>query len=210
MTKSEKDIVVPTPTYIYRILHIDNLMGCLGRSALYAPNNTPTDSFSYKPIHNVEVQKRRQEIKIACGPGGVIHDYVAFYFGRLSPMLFQLNTGRVEGYTEGQAAVIYLVSTVQTVTKGSVRFVFSDGHGVAAYTHWYEALGELDKIDWGIVNARYWSDPPEDGDRQRRKQAEFLVYQKFPWELIQSIGVFNEKIKCQVEEILANTSLNSG
>ena len=31
-----------------------------------------------------------------------MHDYVPFYFGQLSPMLLQLKTNRVAGYTEGQ------------------------------------------------------------------------------------------------------------
>ncbi|MCK4390123.1 MAG: DUF4433 domain-containing protein [Desulfobacterales bacterium] len=70
-------------------------------------------------------------MNIPCGPGGVIHDYVSFYFGYLCPMLLQLHTGRVEGYADGQDPIIYLVSTVQTVLESGSGFVFSDGHGIA-------------------------------------------------------------------------------
>ncbi len=39
-------------------------------------------------------------------------------------------------------------------------------------------------------------------DRQRRKQAEFLIYQSCPWTLIQEIGVLNLRMKARVAEIL--------
>lgn len=38
-------------------------------------------------------------------------------------------------------------------------------------------------------------------DRQRRKQAEFLIHQSCPWALIEEIGVLNTGMKARVEEI---------
>ena len=38
-----------------------------------------------------------------------------------------------------------------------------------------EDVAQFDKVDWELVPARYWADQPDDNDRQRRKQAEFLV-----------------------------------
>ena len=39
-------------------------------------------------------------------------------------------------------------------------------------------------------------------DRQRRKQAEFLVHGFCPWEVIQEIGVLDGVAQAQVEAIL--------
>jgi hypothetical protein len=39
-------------------------------------------------------------------------------------------------------------------------------------------------------------------DRQRRKQAEFLVHRFCDWSLIQAIGVINQDMKARVEDIL--------
>lgn len=202
--------MAPNPTYIYRILHLDNLEVYLKRHAIHAPNHTPLDGLIYRTIHNFDVQTRRMRAPILCNMGqvlkGVIHDYVPFYFGPLSPMLLQLKTGKVEGYTEGQKPLIYVVSSVQAIVQRGLDFVFSDGHGVVAYTKWYDDLNSLDKVDWNMVNQRYWSDNSEDGDRKRRKQAEFLVFKQCPWDLIQSIGVLNEETQLQVEELLARFS----
>lgn len=54
---------------------------------------------------------------------------------------------------------------------------------------------------------RYWKDTLQDMDRQRRKQAEFLIHRFCDWSLIQQIGVINQDVKQQVEEILAAYSL---
>jgi hypothetical protein len=84
---------VPLPTPIYRFIHFDSLRVCLQRGGLHAPNHTPEDGLLYRTIHNEDIQRERQVTRIPCGPGGTVHDYVAFYFGYLSPMMFQLKTG---------------------------------------------------------------------------------------------------------------------
>ncbi|GAB6187534.1 type II toxin-antitoxin system toxin DNA ADP-ribosyl transferase DarT [Thermopirellula anaerolimosa] len=195
-------MTVPMPTPIYRFLHVDNLETCLRRGGLHAPNHTPKDGLPYKTIHNVGIQQQRKIARIPCGPRGVIHDYVAFYFGYLSPMLLQLKTGRVKGYGEGQDPLIYVVSTAQAVADSGAQFVFSDGHGIAAFTHWYDDLARLDQVDWNVVYERYWADSVDDMDRQRRKQAEFLVHCRCDWSLIHEIAVLNQGMKTRVEEIL--------
>lgn len=195
-------MAVPVPTWIYRIIHVDNLQTCLGRGALFAPNHTPADDLPYRTIHNADIQHVRQGRTLPCGPGGVVHDYVAFYFGPLSPMLYQLHTGWVDGYTEGQEPIIYLVSTVQRVQESGQPFVFSDGHGIAAYTAWFDSVDRLDRVDWDTVSCKWWRDTVDDNDRQRRKQAEFLIHRECSWDLIQGIGVLNDGMKAKVEGIL--------
>lgn len=192
----------PEPTPIYRFIHIANLPLVLNRAALHAPLHVPNDGLVYKTIHNIDIQDERRRTPIPCGPGGVIHDYVSFYFGPRTPMLLQLHTGRVEGYEEKQTPLIYLISTAQAVSA-SAQFVFSDGHGIASFTGWKDDLALLDEVDWIAVNSRYWADTVDDPDRQRRKQAEFLVHRTCPWALIQEIAVLNDNMKMRVEEILA-------
>jgi len=193
---------IPTPTFIYRFIHVNNLHVCLQREGLNAPNHEPKNGLVYKPIHNPDIQAHRRTRHIPCGPGGCIHDYVAFYFGPLSPMLLQLKTGRVPGYDEGQEPLIYLVTTAQTVAQSRQAYVFSDGHGIATFTQWFDELSGLDQIDWRMVNKRYWSDTNDDMDRQRRKQAEFLIHKFCPWSLIQAIAVMNRSVQEKVKLIL--------
>ncbi len=197
---------IPNPTPIYRITHIDNLHIFLERGGLHAPNFEPNNGLEYRQIHNTEIQQSRQIRTVPCGPEGTLYDYIPFYFGPRSPMLLQLHTGQVEGYTEGQSSIIYLVSTVQNIVDNDSQFVFTDGHGIAAFTNWFDNIVDLDKVDWSIVNAEYWIDTPEDPDRQRKKQAEFLIYQFCDWSLINEIGVLDDARRRQVQEIFDRSS----
>lgn len=201
-------MAVPIPTLIYRIVHVDNLPVILQRGGLHAPNYIPNDGLIYRTIHNVDIQNVRQIRRIPLGLCGTIHDYVPFYFGPRSPMLYQLHTGWVPGYNEGQSPLIYLVSTAQGVVKAGLRWVFSDGHGIASFTSWFDNLADLTKVDWETVYARLWRDTVDDMDRQRRKQAEFLVHEFCPWEAIQEIGVKDGVAQAQVEVILKQFDAN--
>ncbi len=67
----------------------------------------------YTSIAHQNIQDRRAYTQVPCGPRGWLHDYVPFYFGVRSPMLFTISRGNVEGYDRDQEDVIYLVSTAQ-------------------------------------------------------------------------------------------------
>jgi hypothetical protein len=54
-----------------------------------------------------------------------------------------------------------------------------------------------------MVYQRYWGDNIDDMDRQRRKQAEFLVHRFCSWDLIERIAVFNVAMQARVEAVLA-------
>jgi hypothetical protein len=193
----------PNPTPIFRFVHIDNLDTLVRRGALHAPNHVPPDGLPYRDCLDPEVQGARAAVSINVGLGGTIHDYVPFYFGYLSPMMLKLKTGQVSGYNEGQEPLIYLVSTAQSVMDAGLDFVFTDGHGLAVFTDQFDTLERLDAVDWGMVYQRYWRDTVTDMDRQRRKQAEFLVHRSCPWSLIQEIAVINTEVGDRVEAIQA-------
>lgn len=198
----------PQPTPVYRLIHISNLSKMLAQGGIHAPSHPPEGGHEYRAIHNIDIQKIRRARPIPCEPGGTVHDYVAFYFGPRSPMLLQLHTGQVENYNEGQDPLIYAVSTVEEIIRAKLDFVFSDGHGIAAYTQWFQDINDLDKVDWDMVYADYWADTVEDMDRQRRKQAEFLVYRFCPWRVIRRIGVINDAVKQSLERIFARHNLS--
>ncbi len=190
-------------TWIFRLVHIENLPTLLSRGGLHAPSQVPADGFGYHPIHDVDVQNTRHQRPIPCGPGGAITDYVPFYFGRRSPMLFRLHTGQVAGYDQGQRPLLYLVSSVSEIQREGLDFVFSDGHGLAGFTRWFDDLDHLDQVDWQTVHARYWAADATDNDRQRRKQAEFLVHRFCPWSAIRGVAVIDEQMQRCVEESFA-------
>ncbi len=119
-------------------------------------------------------------------------------------MLYTINRGNVacEG---GQDSLIHFVSTAQAVEAAGLGFVFSDGHGIMSYTEFYDHLDQLDTVDWNIIAARYWHDTQDDGDRKRRRQAEFLVRDRFPLSLVTDIVVCTDSMRERVEELCDGT-----
>jgi hypothetical protein len=174
---------------IYHITSVDNLPGIIKAGGLLC--NRDAKNIEFVNIGHQNIKDRRTRKKVPCGPGGVVADYVPFYFAPRSPMLFTINKGNVEGYTHGQGPIVHLVSSTEAVDAEGLDWVFTEGHAVIDYTDFFDDFADLGKIDWPLMNARYWSDTDADGDRLRRRQAEFLVHGFFPWKLVLGIGVCN-------------------
>jgi hypothetical protein len=186
------------PTPIYHITHIGNLEGMCSSGRIRCKNRNEEP---YVSIAHANIQDRRSTKRVSCGPGGVLHDYVPFYFAPKSPMLYAISRGNVVGYAGDQNAVIYLVSSIETIQERGRQFVFTDGHAVM-YSAFYEDLAHLDQVDWPLMGARMWCDTEADPDRCRRRQAEFLVYHELNMQGIESIGVANAEVRGRARRIL--------
>jgi hypothetical protein len=198
----ETVLPAPQPTYIYHITHIRNLPSILARGGLLACGDLRRLDVGYTDIAHQHIQDRRAAKRVLRGPGGVLHDYVPFYFAPRSPMLFAISKGRVEGYDEGQEPVIYLVTTTQHIQMLALPFVFTDGHGTMDVTKYFDHLDDLGRVDWNIMRARYWHDTDEHLDRKRRRQAEFLIHRAVPWGAILCLGVMSAPMQAQVQALI--------
>jgi len=118
-------------------------------------------------------------------------------------MLGAISQGLVETCPEGQEPIIHLVTSVQAVQAAGLPFVFTDGHAIIDFTRFFTDPVDLDKIDWEVMTARIWRDTPTDPDRKRRRQAEFLIYERCPWPLIRAIGVASALILAEVQAALS-------
>ncbi|MBS2008428.1 MAG: DUF4433 domain-containing protein [Cyanobacteria bacterium SZAS TMP-1] len=190
-------------TYIFHITDIKNLHGIVDGGGLLAKSEIDRRGAIYENIAYDGLQDRRSTTVVPCGPGGVLHNYVPFYFAPRSPMLLAIQSGGVEGYSGTQSSIIYLVTTVQAIAAEPLEFVFTDGHGIMTITDFFQDLTDLDKIDWAIMKENYWANTEEDGDRKRRRQAEFLISKFCPWHLIKKIGVHGVSAEQSVKELIA-------
>jgi hypothetical protein len=190
-------------TAIYHITHVDNLGAIVGHGGLLCDNGKIQQGLAPVSIAHQHIKDRRSRKRVPVPPRGTLHDYVPFYFAPRSPMLFAISKGNVAGYTEGQTPIVHLASSIERVSESGLPFAFSDGHADMAISQFFNDLERLDRIDWDIMRARYWNDNEDDNDRCRRRMAEFLVSQFFPWELVERIGVINSTVAERVEAALA-------
>jgi hypothetical protein len=189
-------------TYIYHITSILNLPNILKDGGLCSDHEVRQRCLAHVSIAHQHIKDRRAQKQVPCPPGGVVADYIPFYFAPRSPMLYAIHKGSVEGYQEGQAPILHLVSSAEAIQTSGLLFTFTDGHAEMDISQFFTNLSDLIKIDWKTMEAAYWRDTVEDGDRKRRRQAEFLVYQFFPFELIETIGVYSYKIAQQVSGLI--------
>ncbi|MDZ7692353.1 MAG: DUF4433 domain-containing protein [Balneolaceae bacterium] len=198
---------IPSPVYLYRIIHIDNLEFILDEQELRCANHPERDP-NYTGIGDSTLIKRRGAKDIPLMPGGTFKDYVAFYFGPRSPMLYEIKHG-YNGVTQrNQEEIIYLVTTIEKVEEHGCNYVFYDGHAYHAFSNCYNDVQDLEHIDWPIVKAKYWNNREDDMDRKRRKQAEFLIHTSLPWSAIKGICAINDSAKQKVEHILQSQSIS--
>ena len=177
------------PTPIYHITARDNLPAILAQGGLHCQKSLAKNRTKYADITHRSIQDRRAGTFVPRGPKGRLHDYVPFYFAPRSPMLYAIHKGNVAGCPCAQRDVVYLCSYAEDVCASGIGFVFTDGHGTMALTRFYDDLDHLDNVDWPLMQAKYWSDTKTDGDRKRRRQAEFLVHSFFPLSLVHRIAV---------------------
>ena len=190
-------------TPIYHITHIDNLTSIITSGGLIANSRLKIQQTNYLDIAHGHSQDRRATTKVPCSTGGYLHDYVPFYFAPRSPMLYAIHKQNVDSYSGGQQPIIHLVSEAYTINSLKLKFAFTDGHAIMAYSEFYDDISDLQSvIDWELMKSKYWANTPDDPNRKWRRQAEFLVYENCPWSLIQEIGVINKTIAEQVQLIL--------
>ena len=143
-------------------------------------------------------QRRLDDIFVSCYPATRVGHYVPFYFCYRAPMLYVIARGNSElSYHGGQERIVHLVSRIGVaIHQAEGRpWAFTDGNAGARYTQFSNDLEKLDQlVDWNAVQATDWSDPA----RKERKQAEFLVYQRFPWAGIHEIATINRNVAEEV------------
>lgn len=187
---------------IYHITALDNLDNIVACSGLQSNKQLSKTNQAYTNIAYDHIQNRRASHIVEHGPGGTLHDYIPFYFAPRSPMLYAIYKGKVENYQDKQDRLIYLVSDTDSVRAYQLPFVFTDGHATVAYTRFFDDTDYLGEIDWQIMKEKFWSNTAEDNDRKRRRSAEFLVYNFFPWQCVREIGVLDQRIRKAVWQVI--------
>ncbi|MFI5835007.1 DUF4433 domain-containing protein [Micromonospora sp. NPDC051300] len=185
--------------------HIDNLPAILAARRLLS--DATVAGRLVTNVGAVDIKASRRQRLVPCPPGGVVADYVPFYFAPRSPMMYRIacehRDGRADRYPGGDDPLVYLVSTTARVHDAGLAWVASDGNCAAAVTRFTAVADDLaDLVDWSLMRERIWRDTSEDPDRRRRRLAEFLVHREFPLRLIAGYAVRTAARREQLTQVL--------
>ncbi|MCX6048725.1 MAG: DUF4433 domain-containing protein [Chloroflexi bacterium] len=89
---------------------------------------------------------------------------------------------------------------ISWANKNQVRWAFSDGNAGAYLTNFYRNPDALNQINWGAIAANDF----RDSQIKEGKQAEFLIFDSFPWGLIETIGTIDRTVATKVQGNIAN------
>ncbi|MFI5955707.1 DUF4433 domain-containing protein [Cryptosporangium sp. NPDC051539] len=191
---------------IMHFTHVKNLRGVV-EFGLQADNQVIADGRAVVQCADQGIKASRRDIPITVTPGGVVADYVPFYFAQRSPMMYVISRGSVAGYTEGLDPLIYLVTTIRAVEEAGLQWVGSDGNCAASLTSHFNNIDELEAaVDWPLMKTRIWKNVQDDGDRMRRRAAELLVHGTVPFSCIQGIVTRNENLANQIRTFLGSST----
>lgn len=189
--------------YGFRMVHIDNIPHIKEYGfILYSSSNA---SKSYKPIGDSSIINKRKEKIIA---GISLNQYIPFYLGPRTPMLFVIQNGyRVEKQLAED--IVYCVIKIEDIIKDKIECIFSDGHALANLTEFYtqEKLCDINKlINYNDVYTHYWNSE-SDIDLKRRKEAELLIKDKLDSKYICGYVVYNENAKLKLVKFGINENM---
>lgn len=191
-----------TLTYAFRITHIDNI-SYIEKYGL-ARANSPLCAPNYVNIGDKEVIRMRSNRDVK---GYKLSEYIPFYFGPRSPMLYVIQHGYNGVQRVGAEQIVYCVIRLDDIINSSKDCIFTDGHALSELTVFYEKerLGQINEIvNYNDVYSSQWNSE-KDLDLKRRKEAELLIKNDLEPQFVRGYVVYNTASKQRLESIGVTT-----
>lgn len=198
----------PAQPKIYHITHEENLPAIIDAGGLWSDAAMLERGGPTASIGMGNIKQRRLALPVKCYLGDKVGDYVPFYFGPRSIMLYMIHAANHPelSYRGGQGPVVHLeadfTEAVTWAESDGRRWAFTLSNAGAAYAEFRDDQRHLGEINWEAVGATDFRNP----DIKEGKQAEFLVREFFPWTLIRRIGVHSATIHSRVLRSMAGTA----
>jgi hypothetical protein len=212
---------MPRPVRLFHMTAIDNLEMICQQGALLSKTKSEQLDLQYHNIAHGGAQGARSTKAVNNPPGGLIHEFVPFYFAPRSPMLSAIHNGQVQNCNYDQTGIIYFETTIELAHQNGLQdFAFFDRNATLDYSQCFTDLSLLSgSIDWLTMTetprldgfCKYFMNShanPRYVDRGSKRQAEFLIKQEVPLTWMTRIGVINPTREQEVNAILVRNGVN--
>lgn len=185
---------------IWRILHRDNLPWVLSNGLHCA--NSDARSPNWVSIGNAELIEKRAAHVVPMAPGGVLNDYVPFYFTPFSVMLRNIHTGWGGIQKRPNEEIVILVSSLHRLLELGLPFLFTDMHAYYRWASYFDDLADIGRVDWSLLQRRDFKRDPEDPAKFERYQAEALVHRHVPLNALLGVVCYTDGAKSDIERTI--------
>ena len=190
-------------SHIFRLVHIRNLVNIFKYGLVTAKHPNADDN--YIAIGHQGLIQDRIQHEIPLPGAGMLGEYVPFYFAGHTPMLLKIKTGNGGVQEVPQEDLCFVTCQIKSLFDSQIECVFTDRNAKLFNANFYRSPEDLEKLNWVAIGARYWNNSPL---QQDQKQAEFLVRESVPRQLISHIVVYNEEVGKSVKDLAENESLD--
>jgi ssDNA thymidine ADP-ribosyltransferase, DarT len=218
--------------FIFRMTYIENLETYFQDKRIYSKNH-PTDQRAYQTSYS-EIVERRGGADFETPCGGVVNDFVPFYFSPATSMAFAIHRDKVSltspnGHaldTARMEDIAFMVCDPQKITEAGLDFWFTNIACNSGITPSYEKdislmeqhiawelfdedpkMGAITEIDYCGV-CKYFQDHERNEaghNRSKQRMAEFLVKDYFPMDLLECVVLKNSVRQADVENWIASS-----
>jgi len=196
----------PKKALIWRIVHRDNVPWIMD-NGLHCASSGVQDP-NYVAIGNADLIDRRSRRPVPIAPGGVLSDYVPFYFTPFTPMMYNIHTGRAGVTRRSNSEICILVSSLPRVKEHRLQFVFTDRHAYPIAARYFHDLDDLAEIDWPHLQARDFKYDPENPKKMEFYQAEALIYRYLPITALLGLVCYNDHTKQHLNQYAETRNLS--
>ena len=180
----------PESAYIFRITHVDNV-GWILRHGVHCRSSSSFDP-NFIAIGSAELIEKRKGRAVPVPPGGMLSDYVPFYFTPWSKMSYNIKTGYAGVTRRANREIAILVSSLPTLVKRKVPFVFTNYHAYTAQAdEFFTDLDGLHRVNWPLLRSRDFRNDPENPRKSGEYQAEALVHRCLPLDALLGIACYD-------------------
>ena len=203
---------VPAEPKIYHIVHVDRLPSIIAEDSLWCDAKMAGCNETGTTIGMNIIKQHRLTKTLDSHPNLHVGDCVPFYFCPRSVMLYVIyRRNHLElSFHGGQDPIVHLEAglrrTVAWANREKLRWAFTTSNAGSQFFDDYCDLDQLDEIYWDAVQANKWSGNEIHASIMERKQAEFLIERRFPWELILRIGVWSKPVYYQAMAALGSAA----
>ena len=130
----------PDRPKIYHITHEENLPAIIAAGGLWSDTVMTQRGGPAESIGMSNIKQRRLTLPVKCHPPDMVGEYVPFYFGPRSIMLYLIDVANHPDltYRGGQGPIIHLeadfTETVEWASVQKTRWAFTLSNAGAAYT----------------------------------------------------------------------------
>jgi hypothetical protein len=193
-------MLLPTSIKIYHIVHIDRLRSIIDDGNLWSDARMIGRTGAGTTIGMCNIKARRMLLPVGCHPSENVGNFVPFHFCSRSVMLYLIHCANHPelAYRGGQGPIVHLECDLEAVLAWAEKYkrpwAISLSNAAASYSQFRCDRAGFAEINWEAVTSRDFRMP----EVKEAKQAEFLVHDSFPWNLVERIGVLTNVIALQV------------